>query len=160
MTQITVTGLEPVLKKLGTIAKMNEALRAPMNGGLMRIQRKLMVQPRKAKGAFTALATDRQRRAYWARVGRGEINHRDGIGYVRTHTLSKAWTTQIVHTADGMRGEVGNIQPYAKYVQGDTSTQQLFHHASGWKRIDTVAQQSERWVQRNFRAAILKLLDE
>lgn len=159
MTQITVTGLEPVLKKLGTIAKMNEALREPMDMSLKHIQRKLARQPRKAQGAFTALATDRQRRAYWARVGRGEINHRDGIGYVRTHTLSKAWTTQIVRTGAGMRGEVGNNQPHAKYVQGDTSTQQLFHHASGWKRIDTAADESERFVQRTFSAAIQRILD-
>ena len=160
MAQITVTGLEPVLKKLRTIERLQDELRQPMDTSLKNINRKLIVQPHKAKGVFSALATDRQRRAYWAKVRSGEAQHREGVGYVRTHALSKAWTMQITKTPNGLIGEVSNNQPYAKWVQGDTSTQQLFHYASGWKRIDTAAQTSEQYTKEVFNAAIKRILAE
>ena len=87
-------------------------------------------QPEKAQGAFTQLATAGQRRAYWAKVGSGEIQHGEN-GYIRSHKLRDGWKRKVTTRQDGGgRVEVFNAIWYANFVQGND--RQPFHAVTNW----------------------------
>lgn len=154
MASITITGMDELLAKLGKLEHVHLALQRPMDISLKYMQNQLMEYPAKAAGAFSALATPGQKRAYWARVRSGDINHGDG-GYIRQRMLGNAWATEIQSGLNGMRGIVGNNSPGAIFVQGER--QQPFHRASGWKTVDQVADESEGFVRRTFEAEFRKI---
>jgi hypothetical protein len=129
-----------------------------MEQSLSIIQDDVAKAPKKASGAFSRMATPGQKRAYWARVSSGEIDHREGIGYVRTNTLARKWTTKIRRLTSGMIGEVGNNTIYAKYVQG--LKQQSFHAASKWARIDKVFDKNKANIERIWNRAIDRILKQ
>lgn len=91
------------------------------------VWRKLAKSPPKAQGAFSAMASAAQKRAYWAKVTSGEITHGEH-GYQRTGTLNKRWLTRV--TNGGRTGILLNRTPYGVFVQGDR--QQNYHAASKW----------------------------
>jgi phage gpG-like protein len=129
-------------KDLAAIARKLESLddpkvfRRPMTQSVQHLQRKLAKQPPKAAGAFSAMATPGQRRAYWAKVSAGDITHGSG-GYRRSGILRQGWTTEV--TNGGRRGVVGTNVPYAVYVQGPQ--QQPFHAASNYPTTEKVAEE-------------------
>lgn len=127
----TIKGLDRVTRKLDTLQKFSAWAYDPMDASVKDIQRELAKYPAKAKGAFTRYATPGQRRAYWAKVRSGEANHREGVGYVRSGTIGRKWTSRVENSVNGVRGVVGNNAPGAEWVQ-QASTQQPFHKASGW----------------------------
>lgn len=158
MAEITISGLDQLQRKLKTIERLQDALDAPMNQSLLFMERRLDKEPRKAAGAFSAFTKNNPavRRAYWARVSKGEIDNGPN-GYVRTHTLSRKWVIDVKRTAAGLRGEVGNNSGHAVFVQGER--QQPFHRASGYKTVDQVADESEGYVTRTFNAAIKRVVE-
>jgi len=111
---VKIEGLEEVTRKLESLNRPG-IFQRPMQQALQHIQRKIARPPRKAQGAFSRHATPAQRRAYWARVNSGEIQHREGVGYVRTNMLRDSWTSRVEN--QGRRGVIGTNIPYAPYVQ-------------------------------------------
>jgi hypothetical protein len=161
---IEIKGLDDALKKLDRLNKP-AVFKTPMTQSLNYLQRQLKQKVPKAPGAFTALATDGQRRAYWAKVTdprTGKINpnmHGPG-GYKRTGSTARGWTIKI--TNQGRTGEIGNQMPGAPYVYGAPDqrplSQQPFHKRSGWPRVDLVAKKAEKTIVGFFQKAYEKAL--
>ena len=157
---VTIKGLEPVIHKLTTLNRFNQWAREPMTKAVAVIHSEVAKYPKKASGAFSRLATPGQRRAYWARVRSGEISHRDGIGYVRTGSLGRSWTSKVTTMPNGIRGEVGNNREYAPFVQrGGANGQQPFHAASKWETDKTAIEKAEPQIDDLFKAAIDAVLN-
>ena len=156
MTQITITGLDKALAKLKTVEELNKHMTPPMNQALGHLQRRMARYPQKAAGAFSAMATPGQKRAYWAKVRSGEISTAKGGGYRRSGTTGRKWSHRIKTRGTGLIGELTNNAPGAIYVQGPR--QQPFHKASGWPQVDDVAEKEAKAVQGYFDAAIKRII--
>lgn len=105
----------------------------------LELQKFLQIPPAKEAGAFSRLATPKQKRAYWAQVRAGQINH-GANGYMRRGDLVRKWVVVPIGTG---RVKVSNDysrngKPVAQFVYGPGALQQPFHAASGWPRVDTV----------------------
>jgi hypothetical protein len=157
MASITVTGLDQVAHKLKTVEQIALHLGPPMDKSLKHLQRRMARYPVKAKGAFSAMATDKQRKAYWAKVKSGEIDNIPGSGYRRTGTTGRKWSTKINKMPNGMTGELTNNAPGAKYVH---DWQPNFIKASNWANIDDVSAKEAKAVQGYFNAAIRQLISK
>lgn len=156
MTTIKIEGMDKVLKKLKTVEELHKHMTPPMNQALGHLQRRLARYPQKAEGAFSAMATPAQKRAYWAKVRSGEISTMKGGGYRRSGTIGRKWSHRIRTRGSGMIGELTNNAPGAIFVQGDR--QQPFHKASGWPQVDDVAAKEAKAVQGYFDAAIKRII--
>jgi len=155
---IKIEGIEKITRRFSKLAAFQQWASAPMEQTTALIQDKIAKYPRKSPGAFSRLATPGQRRAYWAKVRSGEINHREGMGYQRSGTLGRKWTSKITKTADGVRGEVGNNAAHAQFVQSQ-QRQQPFHTASGWTTETQAIEATERARTAIWRAAIRRVID-
>jgi hypothetical protein len=170
MTKITTdqAALARIQKKLGTIAEFNRRARVPMEQSLALLQDELQDYPKKDPNAFSKMATDKQRRAYFAKMPKAQKEagkkNPAAWGYRRTKTLGRSWTAKITRSAGkqiagafGLRGEVGTNNPYAKWVQ-QFSNQQPFHRASGWVHEVQVIRRKKndihriwaRWIKREL----------
>lgn len=149
-----IKGLDKLQRKLNTLEQFQRKLRKPMTESVAMMQDYIAKAPRKKKGAFSTMATDAQRRAYWAKVRSGEAGHREGIGYVRTSTLVRGWTHKVTMTSSGVRGEVGNSKAanYGTFVQGER--QQSFHAASGWRTTEETIEKNIDKIQDKFEKVI------
>lgn len=153
----SIKGLDRVMAKLDTLQKFSAWAYDPMDASVKEVQRELAKYPRKAPGAFSRYATAKQKRAYWAKVGKGEIEHREGIGYKRTGTMGRKWTTAVENSANGVRGVIGTNAQGAKWVQ-QASTQQNFHKASGWPTDISALRITEASRNRMWRLAVQRVV--
>ena len=156
MAQIEITGLEKIYDKLRDINSISRHLGPPMQQSMMHLQRRMGQVPRKAAGAFSAMATPRQKRAYWARVRAGVITHDERTGYRRTNTLARKWSFKVKTDMSGVEGTMTNNAPGAVYIQGDR--QQPFHRASGWPTVNDTVEKNRKAIQGYFNAAIRRAL--
>jgi hypothetical protein len=129
--------------------KVGDAL---IKAGLF-LQRELTFAPPKKAGAFTRLATPKQKRKYLAMVRSGEVRHGAG-GYIRTGNTQRSWTAK---KRSVMSVEVGNASPGAYFVYS-AEAQQPFHAASKWPRVDTFAKKHEREIGRIIDREVNKIL--
>jgi hypothetical protein len=141
---VTIKGMEDVIRKLESLDSP-AVFKRPMTQAVQHLHRKIGKAVTKAPGAFSAMATPGQRRAYWAKVSSNEITH-TASGYRRSGQLGKGWTTRV--SPNGRRGEVGTNVPYAVYVQGER--QQPFHAASKYPKVEDVAEDERDTVLRFF----------
>lgn len=156
---VKIDGLDKVSKKLGNLARFSQWAAKPMEKATGIIWDEMGKAPTKRPGAFSALATQAQKRAYWAKVRSGEINHSPTGGYKRSGTLTRKWKTEISNIPNGVRGEIGNNESYAKYVQGDDN-QQLFHFASGWVTDEQAINKHRDEINRIFQQAVNDVLNK
>lgn len=155
----TIPDLDNLLRKLGSIERLQDKLEPPMTRSLAYLQDDIAQYPRKAQGAFSRLATPGQRRAYWARVRSGIIRHREGVGYVRSGDTGRKWTTEVRRVTGGVRGILGNNSPGARWVHGK-DTQQPFHRESGWLTDEKVLQDNADKIRREFQRVINRELSK
>ena len=153
---ITIEGLDGLNLKFSRIQDFNHWARKPMSDTMNDIWDNISKYKPKAQGAFSAMATPRQKRAYWARVRSGEIGHGAG-GYKRTNKLGRSWVMRMQPSATGLRGEVGNVAGYAKYVQSKAH-QQPFHRATGFKTDEGAIKDTADKRQIIWRNAVRTLL--
>ena len=132
----TIQGLDALQRKLKTLENFQRKLKTPMNKSVKLVHKYWGAKPRKKKGAFSAMATPGQRRAYWARVGSGDIEH-GKFGYKRTNQIVNSLETRVNMHSNGVKGVVGTNAPGARYVIG-SKQQQPFHKASGWRTNEEV----------------------
>lgn len=145
---ITIYGLGKVLAKFEKLEAPASVLRRPLAESSAYIVRRLKQKPVKSKGAFSRLATDAQRRAYWARVKSGAISHGPN-GYIRTGNTAKAWNYKIEISQRSAESLISNNRYAARFVYGKDE-QQRFHEESGWPRVDLVAKDAKAVVIRIF----------
>ena len=152
---IKIEGLDEVMRKIDSLGKPNALVR-PMTRAVNHIWGKMKKDPAKAPGAFSRMATDGQRRAYWAKVSENPAIH-GSHGYIRSHRLYKGWQKKV--EAGGRRGIVENtVDEYADYVQG--ARQQPFHAASRYPRADKVAKDEAGFVVKIFEREYERLISK
>jgi hypothetical protein len=115
------------------------------------MQREMGQEPVKAAGAFTRLATPKQRRAYWARVSKKKARH-GPHGYIREGS-TKQWTFDPKKT----RVTIGTITKHARYVWG--RQQQPFHKETGWPKANEVLQDEADTIVGFFEDAARRALE-
>lgn len=143
--------INALYRKLGNLEQLARVLEKPMRQSTALIRDELKEYVPKSPGAFSRLATPKQRRAYWAKVKSGKITN-GSSGYVRTMTGSRKWTTKVTRLSGGVRGQVGNTSPY-QYVWG-AREQQPFHRASGFPTTATVLNKNARHIVQFFQHAV------
>ena len=148
MPKSSIKGLDRLQRKLKTLEEFQRKLKPPMEESVALVHDYIATAPRKAAGAFSAMATDKQRKAYWARVRSGEADHREGIGYVRSGS-AKAWTTQVKTSSKGVQGKVGNVKDSQRWAQS-REHQQPFHKASGWRTVEDAIEKNTDKIQQKF----------
>lgn len=155
----SIQGLDALQRKLKTLEQFQRKLKKPMDESTKIVHRYIGKSTRKKKGAFTAMATPGQRRAYWAKVSSGEAGHSKTSGYKRTGQMQTGWTTEVKTKSSGVEGIVGNkkAQKYGKFVQGEF--QQPFHKASGYRTIDQTIEATRDKVNGKFAAVVKKELN-
>jgi hypothetical protein len=152
MATISVTGLERALAKFKTVENIAIAIAPELDGLESYLLKEVRNQPRKKPGAFSAMATDKQRKAYWAKVRSGEAQHGAG-GYVRSYNLWRSWKrVPKTVTATRIIIGVGNDAPHVQYVHG--KQRQPFHRASGWKTDNQLANDQRKVVGTKVKRAI------
>lgn len=131
MSGVQLIGMQKIVTKLNSLEQMHRILGPVMLEGGEQIKREAQNQPPKKAGAFSELATEGQRRAYWAKVRSGEAMHGPS-GYIRSGNLKNSWEKpQMTKLADGVRVTVTNSASYAGFVHSQLD-QQPFHKASGF----------------------------
>lgn len=125
-----IRGLDANLRRLARVG--NSDYTRPLTQATEHVFGKMVDYPAKAQGAFTRLATPGQRRAFWAKVGRGEAQVGPG-GYSRSDQLKQGWRKSVTD----QRGTVTNAVDHSFWVQGERG-RQPFHKASGWQTDEQV----------------------
>ena len=64
--------------------------------------------------------------------------------YRRTNTLGRGWTHKQVMSLFSIRTIIGNVTPYARYVQGADDQAEI--HQGWWQTTDEVLAQREQWI--------------
>lgn len=156
MSRYSIQGLDALNRKLDKLEDFQRVMHNPLEESADLLRDWIATVPRKRAGAFTAMATPGQKRAYWAKVRANEINHTSN-GYGRTGN-SKAWEIDIKRSHNGIRAEIGNkkAKDYISFVQGPE--QQAFHWVSGWRTTDEAIAENERKIERIFERVIKKEL--
>ena len=85
--------------------------------------------PPKSSGKRMVFQSEKQRRWFFWALRTGEIE----VPYRRTGTLGKSWTTDVRATSDSIRGVLGNVRPYAPYVQDEELQAQM--HKGHWPTV-------------------------
>lgn len=156
--EIDQVQLTRALRKLKTLERLNHALKPAMEESLLYLENRLKREPKKAKGAFSAMATPAQRREYWARVRSGQIRHSDKTGYIRDHTTARSWTQRVNVSATGLEGTIGNNVAWARYVYS-RKYQLPFHAASKWPVVEDVAEKAGPKVNRIFSNHLRRIIE-
>lgn len=124
---ITVQGIDQLNAKFDQLQR-NEILRAPMERSVVRLQRFMAKYPP---------APPKSK-------------------YRRTGTLGRRWTTQIVGSAQGLTGKVGNRTIYAPEVQAEMFQSEI--HKGRWQTDRDAIKKNQSTIIRDFEAAIDKAL--
>ena len=113
-------------------------------------------EPKKAKGAFTAMASPAQRRAYWAKVRDNPAIHDPNSGYIRRNSAA-LWRYETTPT----KVTISNPVDHGQYVwKGPPRPmQQGFLAASKWPRGDNVLKREADTIVGFFEQALRKALD-
>lgn len=155
----TIQGLDALQRKLKTLQQFSRWAYKPMEQSVALVQHDITTVEPVAEGAFSQLATPRQKRAYWAKVRSGEAKERPGGGYRRTNTIVRAWTSEVKNSVNGVQGIVGNVQPAAKYVHS-AAAQQPFHKVTGWHTDEDAINNTSDRINRVWQIAVRRKLED
>lgn len=142
-----------IVKKVEKVQR-KETFRPALTKTGAHMQDVMAEAPVKSPGAFTRLATPKQRRAYWARVSAGLAEHREGLGYKRQGS-NKQWTFEV--SPQAQRVKIGTVTKHARYVWG--RQQQPFHKESGWPRADETLEKEADTIVGFFEDAARRALE-
>ena len=131
-TMINVKGLDELIGKLDTFAKLR-TVKAGLKAGGLHIKSKIDRYPKTTKanqpGPYPKRWYKRGTGSFWARVG-------GGVGSSLTsETLGRRWTMRPRDA--GMSIVVGNNVSYGIFVQGER--QASFHKRHNWKTTEMIA---------------------
>jgi hypothetical protein len=125
---VTITGLEPLFRKLGNAAAVH-TLEPPMHRGVLRLQSYMQVYPPPPAGSK----------------------------YVRSGTLGKRWTAKVDTSANGLVGRVGNRTAYGPFVQSNMF-QTPWHRRTGWHTDSDAVRANEDVILADFQQAVDRAL--
>lgn len=151
MADVKLKRLDPLLKKLARIGKLEGAAPAIQAAGL-HIKGAIAEYP----PASEANSPSNQR---WYERGYGSRwRRKDGTigGRATSETLGRRWTVES--EANGLRAVVGNNASYGPYVQS-AERQARFHSARGWKTDAQVIEEESETVLEFVQDAVRELLE-
>jgi hypothetical protein len=125
---VTITGLDPLFKKLGNCASIR-TLTPPMERGVLRLQRTMQMYPPPPPQST----------------------------YRRTGTYGRRWNSRVSGSASGLTGRVGNNVPYAPFV-GSSMFQTARHNRTGWRTDADAIRANEDVILADFQAAVDRAL--
>jgi hypothetical protein len=134
---VTITGLEPLFRKLGAAASV-QTLTPPMQRGVMRLHSFMAVYPPPPSGS----------------------KYIRGYGFPGRPTSEKygqRWTTKVTASASGLVGKVGNNASYGPYV-GSSRFQTRQHAGSGWHTDAQAVAANEDVILADFQQAVDRAL--
>lgn len=125
---VTITGLEPLFRKLNLAAAI-QTLTPPMERGVLRLQRTMQQYPPPPPDSK----------------------------YRRTGTYGRRWNTKVTASGASLVGRVGNNVPYAPYV-GSSMFQTVWHRRTGWHTDSDAVRANEDVILADFQQAVDKAL--
>lgn len=118
------------------------------------VQREVARYPRPPKaGDFPGFKSSKQRRWFFWAMQNGKIT----VPYRRTGTLGKSWTTEVHSLASDLQGIVGNVRPYAPYVQDDE--RQAAIHKGRWGTVQDAVRRKANEVINLFKQEIARIIN-
>ena len=112
MANIIISGVDRLIDDIGLLQAF-DFLKAPFRKWLFRMQNRIATYPPTIpSGLWLANVSDKQRRAFFALLNSGQIPGG------RTGDLGRSWTTQINIKQGEIIGELGNVRPYVRFIQG------------------------------------------
>lgn len=135
---VRITGLDELFRKLDA-STADATLRRGMHKSVFMLQADMAKYPDPpAAGDWKGFVSDRQRRAFFAKLRSGEIE----VPYRRQGTLGRRWTTKVSGFAQSIQGFVGNVTSYARYVQDEPKQAEI--HKGRWPTVQGVVKADER----------------
>lgn len=144
---IEIKGLDKLYRKLDKAAA-KQTLVKPMQRTTLRLQRRMQEYP--------PALPPRQGPVSRRTSRRGARNFR--LGYKRTGTYGKRWTTRVMSSGDGLVGKVGNNVKYGPYV-GSKQFQARVHQGR-WNTDDQVVREEQAAIVADFAREIDRALAE
>jgi len=144
LTTVTVENLKVTVVALEAAANLREWATRPLNRTSELLINEARDYPDKDPSAFRTLDRPKQKRAYWAKVHSGEIQH-GANGYVRTNKLRDSWDEiePKLGKTSARTGIEGTL-PYNQFVMGER--RQQFHKRSGWLTGRQLLDDNEREI--------------
>jgi hypothetical protein len=130
MAEITIQGIDALMRKLNNAQDVNNVLRPPMQRSVFRLQRDMAQYP----------------------------PARPNSSYIRTGTYGRRWTTQLNESGQGLTGEVGNNTAYGPFV-GSQQFQAAIHR-NRWLTDQRAVDNNRQRIVDDFEQAIQRALDE
>ena len=150
---IEIQGLEEIQRAMIKLAPeaidegVDEANKYALNV-LRTYPPKKYVSRRQAYGV--TFFSDRQRRYFFAALGRGEIQ----VPYRRTQQLSKGWKV----VGQGKSSFIANETPYASLVMGGPGEQSRHPAAIGWKSAENVIKERAAQLVEKFNVGVKRAI--
>jgi len=149
MTTIRVEGVEKLLKKIDTLAKMRNVLNA-ISAAATDLQVRLQEYPPQSSRPNPLIRTNAKvRRGFFYYLKAGKIQ----VPYRRKMALHKRWGIALKN--GGWRAIVGNSTSYARLVQ-DSAKQTNYHRQTGWITTDEIVKRYGNQTINSIRQAIIK----
>lgn len=141
--------------KLGRVKQMQGVKRGLMKAGL-HLKATIATYPPQRRGK-QLFVSDRQRRGFFAKLKRGEIQ----VPYARgispgSEALGRRWTQEA--KAGGFIVEIGNNASYAPLVH-DSRRQTIYHRVTGWRTDENVLDTELNEVYRIVNAEVAAELE-
>lgn len=150
--EIEIAGLAEALDRFAQgDVNVGKAMVRATRRGVALLRRKLAVYPGKSTGHIE-FKSDKQRRFFWAALREGKIQ----IPYRRSGTLGRRWSTKVEATTADVVGIVGNLTPYAPFVQG--AGKQATIHQGNWQTEQDVARDAANEITGYFADEIAAFL--
>lgn len=150
MSVIIITGIDKTIEKLDWQKGARRAIGPAANhvkGKIASYPRQKRITRRSVYG-FSFFST-RQRRKVMMMIREGKIP------YKRTGSLGRRWSINV--DINSISAKIGNVTPYAGYVQGDpdgSPGQSMYMGAKNWKSTVEVAKAEEKRVAKFFKQYI------
>lgn len=153
--EIEIAGLAEALDRFAQgDAQIGKALVKATHRSTSLLRQRLGKYPAKSTGKMV-FKSAKQRRFFFAALREGKIQ----IPYRRSGTLGRRWYSRV-NVGGGMAGDVagfvGNLTPYARYVQG--FSEQAPIHKGNWQTEQDVAHESRDEIVGFFNEAITEFL--
>lgn len=160
MTTIRIEGLDKLIGKLDRIGKL-DVVKAGIKAGALHIKGKIAKYPPRRRIKIQQIggwASDKQRRAFFAKLRSGEIQvpYKRGVS-PGSETLGRKWTIQA--RDGGLSAVVGNNVSYGPFVQ-DRDRQSRMHKMIGWKTTQDVADEEGPKIRDIIAREVAKALNE
>jgi hypothetical protein len=153
MTTIRIEGLDQLIRRIDSLAKLNKT-KAAIRAAAVMLQGKIKQYPPVSRRPNPLIKTnDRVRRGFFYHLKHGniEVPYRRGAS-PGSQKLGQSWTTRTENS--GFRAIIGTGVSYARLVQ-DSANQTAYHKGTGWITTRDVTQRYGDDAIRQIKQALI-----